>query len=40
MFAYNAVAVLRQQMKPDHRVHGVINGPNDLAANGALLLSA
>ncbi|TFK51839.1 amidohydrolase [Heliocybe sulcata] len=30
--AYSAIAVLRQQIKPDHRVHGVIKG-GDLASN-------
>jgi metal-dependent amidase/aminoacylase/carboxypeptidase family protein len=35
MLAYSGVSVLRQQMKPDHRVHGVIKGPGNLAANGA-----
>ncbi|EPQ56574.1 amidohydrolase [Gloeophyllum trabeum ATCC 11539] len=32
VLAYSAVSVLRQQMKPDYRVHGVIKG-GDLAAN-------
>lgn len=31
--SYSNVSALRQQIKPDHRVHGVIKGPNDLAAN-------
>ncbi|KAG0709309.1 hypothetical protein DFH29DRAFT_978853 [Suillus ampliporus] len=30
--AYSSVSVLRQQIKPDHRVHGVING-SERAAN-------
>lgn len=30
--AYSAVSVLRQQIKPDHRVHGIIEG-KDWAAN-------
>jgi metal-dependent amidase/aminoacylase/carboxypeptidase family protein len=34
--AYANIAALRQQIKPDHRVHGVIVGPGDLAANGNL----
>jgi len=28
VLAYNSVAVLRQQIKPDHRVHGIIEGKN------------
>jgi len=32
VLAYNAVAVLRQQIKTDHRVHGIIEG-KDWAAN-------
>lgn len=31
--AYANISALRQQIKPDHRVHGVIVGPGDLAAN-------
>ncbi|OAX43969.1 amidohydrolase [Rhizopogon vinicolor AM-OR11-026] len=31
--AYSGVAVLRQQIKPDHRVHGVIQGSEKRAAN-------
>ncbi|TFK48911.1 hypothetical protein OE88DRAFT_1737136 [Heliocybe sulcata] len=30
---YSAISVLRQQIKPTHRVHGVIKGPSNLAAN-------
>ena len=26
--AYSSISVLRQQMKPDHRVHGVVHGKN------------
>jgi hypothetical protein len=26
--AYSSVSVLRQQMKPDHRVHGALQGVN------------
>jgi len=26
--AYSAVAVLRQQIRPDHRVHGIVEGRN------------
>ncbi|EGN96673.1 hypothetical protein SERLA73DRAFT_184799 [Serpula lacrymans var. lacrymans S7.3] len=29
--AYSSIAVLRQQIKPDHRVHGVIKGHNGAA---------
>jgi hypothetical protein len=31
--AYSGISVLRQQMKPTHRVHGVVSG-KDLEANG------
>jgi len=31
--AYSSISMLRQQMKPDHRVHGVVEGKN-WAANG------
>ncbi|KAJ6555742.1 hypothetical protein B0H10DRAFT_1207258 [Mycena sp. CBHHK59/15] len=31
--AYSSVSVLRQQMKPDHRVHGIIEGNNNWAPN-------
>lgn len=31
--AYSGVSVLRQQIKPDHRVHGIVEGKN-WAANG------
>lgn len=34
--AYSSVAVLRQQIKPDHRVHGVIQGSETRAANGTV----
>ncbi|KAH7101467.1 hypothetical protein BKA62DRAFT_794595 [Auriculariales sp. MPI-PUGE-AT-0066] len=32
VLAYNAVSVLRQQIKPDHRIHGIIEG-RDWAPN-------
>ncbi|KZW01186.1 hypothetical protein EXIGLDRAFT_666461 [Exidia glandulosa HHB12029] len=28
VLTYNAVSVLRQQIKPDHRIHGIIEGKN------------
>ena len=31
--AYSSISALRQQIKPDHRVHGVIEG-KDWAPNG------
>lgn len=31
--AYSAISVLRQQMEPDHRVHGLIEGGEDWAPN-------
>ncbi|KAJ7256675.1 peptidase M20, dimerization domain-containing protein [Mycena rebaudengoi] len=31
--AYSGISVLRQQMRPDHRVHGVIYGNEDWAPN-------
>ncbi|KDQ53778.1 hypothetical protein JAAARDRAFT_61149 [Jaapia argillacea MUCL 33604] len=31
--AYTNISALRQQMKPDHRVHGVITGKDTMAAN-------
>jgi len=31
--AYSAVSVLRQQIKPDHRVHGIVAPSKDWAAN-------
>jgi len=34
--AYSGISVLRQQIKPDHRVHGIIQG-QDLNANGSFL---
>lgn len=36
--AYSGVSVLRQQTKPDHRVHGIIEG-KDWTPNGAYLVS-
>lgn len=33
--AYSSVSVLRQQIRPDHRVNGVING-SERAANGTV----
>jgi hypothetical protein len=36
--AYTNVALLRQQMKPSHRIHGVFEG-EDWAANGKRLLA-
>lgn len=39
MQAYNAVSMLRQQLRPDLRVHGVISyGKKPLAVNGKFLL--
>lgn len=35
--AYSNVSVLRQQMKPDHRVHGIVEG-KDWAPNSTLLI--
>jgi len=35
--AYSNISVLRQQMKPDHRVHGIIEG-KEWASNGMFLL--
>ncbi|KAJ6591581.1 hypothetical protein DFH09DRAFT_178830 [Mycena vulgaris] len=31
--AYSGISVLRQQMRPDHRVHGIIEGNQDWAPN-------
>ncbi|KAJ7115957.1 hypothetical protein C8R44DRAFT_793745 [Mycena epipterygia] len=31
--AYSSISVLRQQMRPDHRVHGIIEGNNNWAPN-------
>ncbi|KAJ7759276.1 hypothetical protein B0H16DRAFT_1689192 [Mycena metata] len=31
--AYSSISVLRQQMRPDHRVHGIIEGNNDWLPN-------
>ncbi|KAJ7504386.1 hypothetical protein B0H11DRAFT_514896 [Mycena galericulata] len=31
--AYSGISVLRQQMRPDHRVHGIIEGSQDWAPN-------
>jgi metal-dependent amidase/aminoacylase/carboxypeptidase family protein len=28
VLAYSSISVLRQQIKPDHRVHGIIEGKN------------
>ena len=33
--AYSGVSVLRQQIKPDHRVHGIVSG-KDWAPNSTL----
>lgn len=38
--AYSSVSVLRQQMKPDHRVHGVLQGVNWVANSKNALSSA
>lgn len=35
VLAYQSVSVLRQQIKPDHRVHGIIEGKN-WAPNGTV----
>ncbi|KAJ7224215.1 hypothetical protein GGX14DRAFT_350602, partial [Mycena pura] len=32
--AYSSISVLRQQMRPDHRVHGIIEGNQDWLPNG------
>ncbi|KAJ7668311.1 hypothetical protein B0H17DRAFT_949810, partial [Mycena rosella] len=32
--AYSGISVLRQQMRPDHRVHGIVEGNQDWAPNG------
>ncbi|KAJ7155410.1 amidohydrolase [Mycena crocata] len=31
--AYGSISVLRQQMRPDHRIHGIIEGNQDWAPN-------
>ncbi|KAJ7091359.1 hypothetical protein B0H15DRAFT_230660 [Mycena belliarum] len=31
--AYSGISVLRQQMRPDHRVHGIVEGNQDWAPN-------
>lgn len=31
--AYSGISVLRQQMKPDHRIHGIVLG-KDWSSNG------
>lgn len=31
VLAYSSISMLRQQIKPDHRVHGIIEGNNWLA---------
>lgn len=42
--AYSAVSVLRQQIRPDHRVHGIVEGrnwaPNSKQSNLRLSLDA
>ncbi|KAJ7612453.1 hypothetical protein DFH06DRAFT_1015155, partial [Mycena polygramma] len=35
--AYSSISVLRQQMRPDHRVHGVIEGNQDWLPNGKFI---
>lgn len=35
--AYSSISVLRQQIKPDHRVHGVIQGSQS-SPNGEALV--
>lgn len=35
--AYSGVSVLRQQIKPDHRVHGIVSG-KDWAPNSTLTI--
>ena len=34
--AYGAISALRQQIKPDHRVHGIVIGGKDWTPNGML----
>lgn len=36
--AYSAVSVLRQQIHPSHRVHGIVTG-KDWAPNGQIITS-
>jgi metal-dependent amidase/aminoacylase/carboxypeptidase family protein len=36
VLAYQGIAVLRQQVQPDHRVHGILQGSKDMAPNGVL----
>jgi hypothetical protein len=41
--AYSSISVLRQQIKPDHRVHGIVEGnnwtPNGLSFSSGVLES-